>query len=532
MKNTKVKRLLAFLLALCLLTAALPLSVSAAEYSGSCGTNLKWSIADDTLTITETGEMNDYKYASHQPWSDFQKSFTKIVVEPGVTYLGENCFSFLDHLKTVTLPETITSIGKGAFACSYELEGITIPPAVTVIPDGAFYSCFDLAYAEIPDTVTTIGESAFASCESLVDVNIPSKVKSIGEKAFQATAITTAVVPAGAVLGEKTFSSCDYLTDVELGNGMEELPYCVFEGCDSLKTIHIPRSVKTIAMKAFLNCVSLEDVILEEGLEKVDYNAFERCTNLQDVVFPSTCSYIGLFAFYYAKPKSITLLNPKCEIYDSSDTLGKMGITTIRGYKGSTAEAYALKYGYAFEALEGEPETPVSFTDVKVGDFFYDSVMWAVENEITSGTSATTFSPNKTCTRADAMTFLWRAAGKPEPSSTVNPFSDVKPDAYYYKAVLWAVENKITAGVSADRFGSSNTCTRGQIMTFLYRLAGSPSISSRNPFTDVAEGKSYYNAVLWAVEEGITAGTTATTFSPNSSCKRGQIVTFLYRYYV
>ena len=531
MKHRKMKKLLALVLALCLLAGAVPLSASAAEYSGTCGTNLKWEIAGDTLTISGEGAMADYQYATNVPWHDYSDSFSQVVVESGVTHIGENAFGFTDEILQVTLPDTLTSIGAGAFACCYSLKGITIPSGVTAIEEGTFLSCFDLAYAELPDTVTSIGDSAFSDCESLVDVEIPSGVTYIGEGAFRSSGITSATIPGSAVLGENAFSNCDDLATVELGYGITELPEAVFSGADSLKSIHIPGSVKKIAYKAFLYCTALENVTIEEGLESVDYNAFEQCKGLKDVVFPSTCTYIGLFAFYGARPTSITVLNSNCEIYDSSDTLGKAGVTTVRGYKGSTAEEYALKYGYAFEALEGEPEAPVSFTDVHEGDYFYQPVLWAVENDITAGTSATTFGPGLDCFREQAMMFLWKAAGKPQPTSSYNPFTDVKPDAYYYDAVLWAVEKNITSGVSDTKFGTGTPCTRGQIMTFLYKAAGSPSVSGNNPFRDVRQGDYFYSPVLWAVRNGITSGTSATEFSPAQSCTRGQIVTFLYKHY-
>ena len=180
-----------------------------------------------------------------------------------------------------------------------------------------------------------------------------------------------------------------------------------------------------------------------------------------------------------------------------------------------------------------EPEEPsgLPFTDVRSGDYFYAPVQWAVEKNITSGTSATTFSPNQACTRAQAVMFLWKAAGQPEPTCTSNPFLDVKSSDYYYKAVLWAVENNITSGTSDTTFSPNQSCTRGQIMTFLYKAAGSPSVSGSNPFRDVAYGDYFYRPVLWAVRNDITSGTSATAFSPSASCTRGQIVTFLYKHY-
>ena len=174
------------------------------------------------------------------------------------------------------------------------------------------------------------------------------------------------------------------------------------------------------------------------------------------------------------------------------------------------------------------------FIDVAEGAYYYDAVLWAVNAtpQVTSGTSYNTFSPNATCTRAQVVTFLWRAKGCPEPEmdAASSLFTDVPEGSYYYKAVLWAVENKITNGTSTTTFSPNMGCTRGQVVTFLHRFAGAPAPSGgANPFTDVAEGTYYYDAVLWAVEKGITKGTSATTFSPNATCTRGQIVTFLYR---
>ncbi len=171
----------------------------------------------------------------------------------------------------------------------------------------------------------------------------------------------------------------------------------------------------------------------------------------------------------------------------------------------------------------------VNFTDVKKSDFFYTPVQWAVSEGITTGTSSTTFGPSESCTRAQAVTFLWRAAGSPAPKTSKNPFVDVKKNDYYYKAVLWAVENGITKGTSATAFSPDESCTRGQIVTFLWRAQGGKKVSASNPFKDVKKSDYYYDAVLWAVKNNVTTGTSATAFSPNDTCTRGQIVTFLYR---
>lgn len=172
-----------------------------------------------------------------------------------------------------------------------------------------------------------------------------------------------------------------------------------------------------------------------------------------------------------------------------------------------------------------------NFHDVSRLDYFYDAVKWAAENGIASGTGRYTFSPNAVCTRAQTVTFLWRAAGSPLPRYRVCPFTDVNPRDYYYDAVLWAVEQGITTGLNATTFGPDVTVTRGQVATFLYRAASAAKPSTFNPFTDVKTTAYNYNAILWAYDNRITTGTSDTTFSPDAYCTRAQIVTFLYRYY-
>lgn len=182
------------------------------------------------------------------------------------------------------------------------------------------------------------------------------------------------------------------------------------------------------------------------------------------------------------------------------------------------------------ESTNENSKTEHSFTDVSDRDYYYDAVQWAVEKGITSGTTSTSFSPDIICTRGQMVAFLWRAMGSPQPTATDCPFTDVSKDAYYYKAVLWAVENGITSGTTATNFSPNATVTRGQTVTFLWRAAGKPVATAANPYTDVTKGTYNYDAILWASEKGITQGTTSTTFSPDTPCTRGQIVSFLYRY--
>ena len=181
-----------------------------------------------------------------------------------------------------------------------------------------------------------------------------------------------------------------------------------------------------------------------------------------------------------------------------------------------------------FMKANGNPQTGV-FVDVATGSYYEDAVDWAVENGITKGTDDTHFSPDGICTRAQAVTFLWRTAGSPASKTSTMPFTDVPVGSYYYDAVLWAVENGITKGTSDTTFSPNMTCTRAQIVAFLWRSEKSPAAGTANPFADVKSTAYYAGAVLWAVKENITKGTTSTTFSPNADCTRAQIVTFLWR---
>ena len=181
-----------------------------------------------------------------------------------------------------------------------------------------------------------------------------------------------------------------------------------------------------------------------------------------------------------------------------------------------------------FMKANGNPQTGV-FVDVATGSYYEDAVDWAVENGITQGTDDTHFSPDGICTRAQAVTFLWRTAGSPEPETRAMPFTDVPVGSYYYDAVLWAVENGITKGTSDTTFSPNMICSRAQIVAFLWRSEKSPAAGTANPFADVKSTAYYADAVLWAVKENITKGTTSTTFSPDADCTRAQIVTFLWR---
>ena len=223
-------------------------------------------------------------------------------------------------------------------------------------------------------------------------------------------------------------------------------------------------------------------------------------------------------------------------IPDDGYTLSEISVTDFFGSRVDVTRnsdgtySFVMPYSQVEVSVTFAAEEPIVFTDVPEGAYYYDPVYWAVANGVTDGTSEMEFSPGRTVTRGEMVTFLWRAAGSPEPAATVNPFTDVGVDDYYYTAVLWAVENGITDGVSATEFDPDGQCTRAQMVTFLWRAAGEPDpAATSNPFTDVDGEEYYYEAVLWAVANGVTDGTSDTTFDPALSCTRAQAVTFLYR---
>ena len=218
--------------------------------------------------------------------------------------------------------------------------------------------------------------------------------------------------------------------------------------------------------------------------------------------------------------------------------LKKLTVTDSRGDAVETRSAGEGRYTFVMPgsrvsvsasfARAEEPEK-LPFTDVSNSAYYYDAVLWAAEEGITSGVTGNTFAPGRGCTRAQLVTFLWRANGSPEPASRENPFTDVSSSAYYYDAVLWAVEKGITTGVTGSTFAPDALCTRGQAAVLLWRANGAPQVSQEHPFRDVAEDAYYEDAVSWAVHGGVTQGTTGSTFAPDETCTRAQIVTFLYR---
>lgn len=533
-KNLKIFLSAALVLLLC---CVLRMDVHAETYKGGCGTGVNWTLDSETglLVIYGDGACKDYKMGG-SPFNSYQSYIKKAVVEDGVTELGDWLFYNCDYLEEIIMGDDVTRIGEHAFYSCGGIKTISFSNSLETLEYGAFESC-GLVDVVLPDSLITIGEKVFRNNFYLESIVIPDGVTSIGEYAFEYCSSLKSVVipPSVETMGQGAFKTCSAMISVKMSEGLEAIPPSAFWNCYKLVSVNIPDTVKSIGEYAFCD-TALENIRLPEGLETIGKSAFGS-TNLHHLILPSTVTSVGETAFYGCNSlEKIAVLNADAVLYHTKQTLGVVGVATIYGYKGSTAETYAEKYDYSFEYLtdsnlwEDHMDYPNPFTDVVEGQYYCDPVKWAVYEGVTSGATDTTFEPDGTCTRGQIVTFLWRALGRPKASITECPFTDITSNQYYYDAVLWALENGVTDGATDTTFDPNGYCTRGQIVTFLHRAVGKPApASSRHPFTDIQSDQYYYNAVLWAVENDVTSGTSDTTFSPGVACTRGQAVTFLYR---
>lgn len=426
---------------------------------------------------------------------------------------------------TLTLPDNVTSIGANAFSDCTGLRTVTLPKGVTSIAEGTFSRCVKLTSVALPKNVTSIGKRAFYNCTSVANV--------VYHAFENATSLTGITLPSSVKsIGEGAFSRCTGLRNVDLPKGVTSVVYHAFSDCTNLRSVTIPDSVNSIGNGVFSGCTSLPRIDVEKGntsyrseegvlmnrdaTKLVGYPAGKRGS----YIVPTSVTGIESEAFSGCTNLTAVAVLEKVTSIGNGAFSGCDGLT-IYGYRNTKAASYARTNAITF--------VPLDFVDLEKGKFYYTPVLWAVMNNIAGGVSDTEFAPYQDCSRGQVVSFLWRAMGSPEPRGNTNPFADVKSTRYYYKAVLWAAENNITSGVDAKNFAPNKTVTRAEFVTFLWRALGKPGNSGVNPFTDIPKGKFYTDAVLWAAENGITTGSSQGKFSPNDVCTRGQVVTFLYR---
>lgn len=564
MRRNAVPLLLSSLLAFCMVLLLLPGAAQAAD-SGTCGDGLTWSYADGILTIQGAGTMNEYNEydSARPPWFAYREQMHTVNISDGVTSIGKYAFAFCGGLTSVTIPSSVnsiggdafrnctalasldipygvTSIGSGAFDGS-GLASVTIPNSITSL-DGAFIGCKSLTSVNIPDSVTSL--RGFHKCESLTSINIPNSVTSIGLNAFSYSGLTSVTIPDSVTtIGEQAFLNCHSLTSVTIPNSVTTIEQAAFAGT-ALTSVNIPDSVTSLGngafnacdltsitlsnnltrinYGAFWDCPNLTSINIPNGVTSIDEEAFDSCSSLTSVTIPASVTSIGNSAFINCK--SLT------DIYygGNESQWGQIDmVDSVRNLLGTATIHYSSTGPGSTPSAPSTPtETTPStgFTDVAANSAFAPAISWAVENGVTTGKTPTTFAPNENCTNGQILTFLWRANGSPEPTID-NPFTDSIP-ASFQKAAVWAHEKGL---VSGGVFGSDTPCTRSMVVTYLWQLAGKPTVSGSASFPDVASGAEYAQAVMWAVENSITTGKTDGTFAPGEVCTRGQIVTFLYR---
>ena len=384
----------------------------------------------------------------------------------------------------------------------------------------ADYAAVDAALGKIPADLTAYTDEAVEALRAAAEAVIRGKaIAKQAEVDAMAEAIERAI--SGLAFKPADYTAVD--AAIEKANALDENDYIDFSAVKAALDAVVRGKNITEQAEVDAMAKAIEDAIA--ALVKKSYPVTISGKTENGTVTISTETAVGgSTVTITVKPDS----GYKLESLTVTDKDGKALSLTDNGNGTYTFTMPASKVEVKATFAEDKSLNP--FRDVSDDAYYFDAVKWAVANGITNGTSATTFSPDEGCTRAQAVTFLWRVAGQPAPAEHKNPFADVKEGTYYYDAVLWAAEKGITIGTSDTTFSPDDTCTRAQIVTFLWRREGKAApTSANNPFADVKLSAYYGNAVLWAVEKVITNGTSDTTFSPDDTCTRAQIVTFLYR---
>ena len=476
---------------------------------------------------------------------------TDVKLSADLDFIGGEAFSH-SGLTTIELPDSLIGIGTHAFEFT-SLTAIELPDSVE-LSQGAFYHCTELASVKLPAGMEEIHPLAFQGCTSLKSIDLPENLIVIGRQAFSHSGLTSIDIPDSVVaIGDNAFYECLSLEYVKLPTSLEEVGWRCFQDCDKLSTIVMPEGIDTnFGQWFFLSCDSLTNIDFHTS-PVIGMAMYGNCNGLTVLNIPECVTTISDFAFNYCDnliyatiPESVVTVGnaafSHCDDLNAIAFRGDAPAFAAVAFQDTTLTVYypADNTTWTEEILQQYggtitwvPYEVLPFVDVPVNSFYFAPVAWAVESQVTSGATATTFNPGGQCQRAQVVTFLWRAAGCPMPTAAENPFEDVVESDYYYNAVLWAVEKGITAGVDATHFAPMQSCSRAQVVAFLHRAMGSPKVSAESsPFTDVVAGEWYELPVLWAVENGITAGLSADTFGVNTVCNRAQVVTFLYRTYV
>ena len=305
------KRILSMMLALSMMVSFMPIIASAAT-SGTCGDNLTWKLDNGTLTISGTGEMKNYSGNLNQsaPWHSNIKSIKSVVIEKGVTNIGDYAFSWCNSLTSITIPNSVISIGRDAFDNCSSLTSITIPNSITSIGYGAFEACSGLTSVTIPNSLTSISDSVFSRCDSLTSITIPNSITSIGSCTFSSCSSLTSI-------SDSVFSRCDSLTSITIPSSVTSIGTGTFNFCSSLTSIIIPNSITSIGQAVFSNCSSLTNITILNSVTRIEPYAFSNCSSLTNITIPNSVTFIGEDAFNNCSSLENIKVDDKNKYYSS-----------------------------------------------------------------------------------------------------------------------------------------------------------------------------------------------------------------------
>ena len=567
------KRLLSFVLAVLMIASLLPATALAADIvdSGTCGaegdgSNLTWTLdREGVLTISGSGDMYDYGL-SDAPWYGIRSRVKSAVIADGVTSIGYKAFDDCTSLTSVTIPDSVTSIGDWAFSYCTSLTSVTLPDSVTRIGERAFYYCTSLTSVTIPDSVTSIGEFAFSGCTSLTSVTIPDSVTSIGGWAFyECTSLTSVTIPDSVTsIGNGAFKGCTSLTSVTIPGSVTRIGVGAFASCTSLTSVTIPDSVTRIGKQAFDYCTSLTDVyyagseaqwkaisISSAGnndllTANIHYNYGSHTHSYKDVVTAPTCTEKGYTTHTCACGKSYvdTYTDALGHAWDSGKvtkepTETETGVkifTCTRCGETKTETIPKLTHEHSYDAVVTAPTcTAKGYTThtCACGDSYVDAYTDALghawdEGKVTKAATETESGVKTfTCTRCgETKTEVIPATGSVD---VTEMFTDVS-HSWADDGIRYCVTHQLMSGIGNNLFGPKLTTTRAQIVQILYNLEGEPEVSGTTPFTDLTQDW-YQDAILWAYQTGVVAGTgDGTTFEPDRPVTREQIAVILMEY--
>lgn len=425
------------------------------------------------LTVTGSGALPDnwVRRDNGNSWYSRRSDIKSAVVESGFTSLGAGVFADCPELTKVTIPATVTKLGAGAFENSSRIEQVVYGGTETAWKDAVSSG------VSLPATARVLFQNQPSPSPDPAPTPAPSTQPSVppGDASFRWSLTKE---------GDLVVTGNGQIPDGWVATGAQSWkPYL-----NRIRTAFFGDGITYLGSGTLSNMPNLTLVTIPASVAALNHDLFTGSSAVRDVFYGGTeAAWIAAGGEHVRLPDGAKL------------------------------------------HFDGHPSPASPFADVSAEHYFAPAVSWAVARSITAGTDKTHFSPDLACTRAQAVTFLWRAKGCPEPTGGPNPFVDVRADDYFYKAVLWAAQTGVTAGTDKTHFSPDLTCTRAQVVTFLWRVEGESGVPVVSTFSDVPADAYYAAAVSWAVSRGITAGTDKTHFSPDLACSRAQIVTFLWR---